>query len=118
LLSATAHALTVGISADRRAMEVHMHHERGVKRVCAHCSTRFYDLLAKPVCPKCGAEFIIPEPPKPRRATRPIPQVVEPAPIAAGSADDLPENDDEENAAPADEDDSDQKEAEDEAEAY
>jgi uncharacterized protein (TIGR02300 family) len=36
--------------------------EMGMKRLCAHCGGRFYDLLRTPiVCPKCGTEF---EPPK------------------------------------------------------
>ena len=37
-----------------------MNEQRGVKLLCATCGTRFYDLLMKPVCPKCKAEFIIP----------------------------------------------------------
>jgi uncharacterized protein (TIGR02300 family) len=32
--------------------------ELGTKRLCAHCSTRFYDLNHTPItCPKCGAVF-------------------------------------------------------------
>jgi|APMI01.1.fsa_nt_gi hypothetical protein len=74
---------------------------RGVKRLCATCGTRFYDLMNKPVCPKCKAEFIIPPPAPPRRSYKPIPQPFQPAPIAAGSAEDVPENDEEETIAPA-----------------
>ncbi|ARC89749.1 TIGR02300 family protein [Rhodovulum sp. MB263] len=32
--------------------------EWGVKRVCPHCSTRFYDLQRDPMtCPSCGHSF-------------------------------------------------------------
>ncbi|TCP62217.1 hypothetical protein EV663_10261 [Rhodovulum bhavnagarense] len=32
--------------------------EWGVKRVCPHCSTRFYDLQRDPMtCPSCGQSF-------------------------------------------------------------
>lgn len=32
--------------------------EWGTKRLCPHCSTRFYDLQRDPMtCPSCGAEF-------------------------------------------------------------
>jgi len=32
--------------------------DRGLKRVCASCATRFYDFSKSPViCPKCKAEF-------------------------------------------------------------
>lgn len=31
---------------------------KGLKRICASCTTRFYDLGKSPIiCPKCGAEF-------------------------------------------------------------
>lgn len=31
---------------------------KGLKRICASCATRFYDLGKSPIiCPKCGAEF-------------------------------------------------------------
>lgn len=31
---------------------------RGFKRICASCSTRFYDFNRSPIlCPKCGTEF-------------------------------------------------------------
>ncbi len=34
--------------------------EWGVKRVCPHCSTRFYDLRLDPLtCPNCGATFSV-----------------------------------------------------------
>ena len=34
--------------------------ELGNKRICNSCGTKFYDLKkAVPICPKCGAEFII-----------------------------------------------------------
>jgi len=47
-----------------------MHQERGVKRLCAACGTRYFDLMAKPVCPKCQTEFVIPPPAPPRRGVR------------------------------------------------
>lgn len=32
--------------------------EWGVKRLCPHCTTRFYDLQNNPMtCPSCGASF-------------------------------------------------------------
>lgn len=34
--------------------------EWGVKRVCPHCSTRFYDLQRDPMtCPSCGHSFSV-----------------------------------------------------------
>jgi uncharacterized protein (TIGR02300 family) len=33
--------------------------ERGTKRTCQSCASRFYDLARVPViCPKCGADYI------------------------------------------------------------
>lgn len=33
--------------------------ERGTKRTCQSCASRFYDLARLPiVCPKCGADYI------------------------------------------------------------
>ena len=32
--------------------------EWGLKRICPHCATRYYDMKKNPpVCPKCGATF-------------------------------------------------------------
>lgn len=34
--------------------------ERGTKRQCLNCSTKFYDLNRDPIlCPSCGKEFVI-----------------------------------------------------------
>lgn len=34
--------------------------EWGTKRLCPHCTTRFYDLNNDPMtCPACGAEFTV-----------------------------------------------------------
>jgi len=35
--------------------------ERGTKRTCASCASRFYDLDRTPaICPKCGTEYVEP----------------------------------------------------------
>lgn len=47
--------------------------ELGVKRLCAHCGTKFYDLSRSPIlCPKCGTvyEIIVP-------VTRPRPDAAQ-----------------------------------------
>lgn len=32
--------------------------EKGLKRICTHCGTRFYDFLKRPIiCPACETEF-------------------------------------------------------------
>lgn len=34
--------------------------ERGTKRICAECSSKFYDLNRDPIlCPSCGTKFVI-----------------------------------------------------------
>lgn len=87
-----------------------MNEKRGVKRLCATCGTRFFDLMAKPVCPKCQTEFYIPPPAPPRRQPRPLNRRLEPAPIAAGSPEDVPENDDDSPIVEAEEGDEEQRE--------
>ncbi|MFT4098243.1 MAG: FYDLN acid domain-containing protein [Rhodoblastus sp.] len=85
-----------------------MNDQRGVKRLCATCGTRFFDLMAKPVCPKCHTEIYIPPPAPPRRPPKPLTRRFEPAPVAANSAEDVPENDDDSPITPAEEGDEDQ----------
>jgi uncharacterized protein (TIGR02300 family) len=56
--------------------------ELGVKRLCANCGAKFYDLHRDPiVCPKCTTVFVppAPNPITPRRLTRPWPVPVEKA---------------------------------------
>ena len=41
--------------------------ERGIKRQCLHCGTKFYDLNRDPVlCPNCGKVFLLSEARTPR----------------------------------------------------
>lgn len=87
-----------------------MKENRGVKRLCATCGTRFFDLMTKPVCPKCQAEFYVPPPAPPRRPPKPFSRTPEPAKIPAGSAEDVPENDDDSPITPAEEGDEDSME--------
>lgn len=47
--------------------------DRGSKRLCQDCGTRYYDLSRKPVlCPKCGVEHVeaVPLPSQGRRKPR------------------------------------------------
>lgn len=47
--------------------------ELGIKRLCASCGAKFYDLLKNPiVCPKCASVFVPPVP-APPRSRRPVP---------------------------------------------
>lgn len=40
--------------------------DRGTKRQCLHCGTKFYDLNRDPIlCPSCGKQFLLDEPRKP-----------------------------------------------------
>jgi uncharacterized protein (TIGR02300 family) len=74
--------------------------ERGVKRICATCEARFYDLGHAPIhCPKCEAVFVPPEPPPPRqnRMRRPV---AAPAPLPLAAESSAPEEED--KAAEAD----------------
>jgi hypothetical protein len=74
---------------------------RGTKRLCADCGTRFYDLMSKPICPKCNTEFMVPAPPPQRRIAKPFSRPFEPKRIVAGSTEDMPEIDDEEPVTPS-----------------
>ena len=45
--------------------------ERGTKRICPSCESRFYDLGRTPViCPKCGVEYVEPVRPPPAYQAR------------------------------------------------
>ena len=45
--------------------------DRGKKRLCQECGTRYYDLSRQPaVCPKCGVEHVEPPPAPTRRPSR------------------------------------------------
>lgn len=57
--------------------------EWGVKRLCPHCATRFYDLQKNPMtCPSCGAVFDVESLTAPKgraaRAEKSKPEVVVP----------------------------------------
>lgn len=56
--------------------------ELGIKRICANCGAKFYDLHKEPiVCPKCTTVFVppAPDPMPPRRLARPWPVPVKKA---------------------------------------
>lgn len=75
--------------------------EWGVKRVCPHCSSRFYDLRNDPMtCPNCGTTFALDSlnMAKPK-ALRPEKVKAEPEDI-----DDLPELETDEEAIESDDD--------------
>jgi uncharacterized protein (TIGR02300 family) len=70
--------------------------EWGVKRVCPHCSSRFYDLRTDPMtCPVCGTTFALESltmaKPKALR-----PEKVKPEPEDVDDLPDIPETDDDE----------------------
>lgn len=58
--------------------------EWGVKRTCASCDTRFYDLRREPIlCPECGATFDVGSqakvsPARERRMPVPVPKAADP----------------------------------------
>lgn len=48
--------------------------DRGTKRQCQHCSTKFYDLNRDPIlCPSCGEKFVL-ESERPAPAPAPEPE--------------------------------------------
>ena len=53
--------------------------ERGTKRQCLHCGTKFYDLNRDPIiCPSCGKQFLLEtSQPKPVPEAKPEPVEVE-----------------------------------------
>lgn len=53
--------------------------DRGTKRQCQHCSTKFYDLSRDPIlCPSCGEKFLL-EKEKPVVVEEPAPSKAEEA---------------------------------------
>ena len=43
--------------------------ERGTKRQCEHCATKYYDLNRDPIlCPGCGEPYVEPAEPTPRKS--------------------------------------------------
>lgn len=59
--------------------------DRGTKRQCQHCSTKFYDLAKSPiVCPHCGKEFLLTEarPSRPAVVEKPVVEEVDKDPAA------------------------------------
>jgi uncharacterized protein (TIGR02300 family) len=66
----------------------------GIKRLCAGCNAKFYDLLKDPiVCPMCEAVFVVPKPvaTRQRRGFEPLPTV---APVAVAPAIDAAKSED------------------------
>ena len=51
------------------------HPEWGLKRICASCNARFYDMRKQPIiCPKCGSTFDADLLIKKRRGRPPVPE--------------------------------------------
>lgn len=49
--------------------------ELGIKRTCASCGAKYYDLNRDPiVCPSCGAVFALATPARPERPAEPKPE--------------------------------------------
>jgi len=62
--------------------------EWGLKRVCAHCGARFYDMRKDPiVCPKCGTTHDPVAQLRPRRQAREEPAKVAAKPVPPPVAD-------------------------------
>ena len=54
-----------------------MKNDKGLKRICGGCATRFYDFNKSPIaCPKCGEEFTGASKIKARRARKSADDVV------------------------------------------
>ena len=76
--------------------------EWGVKRTCASCGARFYDLMKDPIlCPDCGAAFVMETPKAARR------RVVEPAASTEVETEDVDLVDDGEDVLDTEDDDDD-----------
>lgn len=75
--------------------------EWGAKRVCPHCSVRFYDLRSDPMtCPNCGATFTVDSLTAVKAKTM-RPEKVKPEPV---DLEDLPEIDADEDGIDTDDD--------------
>ena len=73
--------------------------EWGVKRLCPHCASRFYDLQRDPMtCPECGHSFTA----ESLIAGRGRPMIAEKASVKEADidVDDLPEDDDLDEGSP------------------
>jgi uncharacterized protein (TIGR02300 family) len=76
--------------------------EWGVKRTCASCGARFYDLMNDPIlCPDCGATFVIETAKAARRRSaapdKPKPVDAEDAELVEDDADVLDSDDDDDD---------------------
>ena len=74
--------------------------EWGLKRICPHCATRYYDMKKNPpVCPSCGTVFDPETLTKSRRSraaieeknrkAAPVPDDLDDIPVVADDADDV-----------------------------
>ena len=82
--------LTSPLTIGRRISTIVSKPKLGIKRICANCGGKFYDLNNDPiVCPKCASVFIpaAPAPMSPRRGAHRWPAAVEkaamPEPLAS-----------------------------------
>jgi uncharacterized protein (TIGR02300 family) len=72
--------------------------ELGIKRQCAHCGAKFYDLGKSPIlCPKCGTVYEVTAAPARRQAAKPAPVAEEVVPAAEAETVSLEEVAEQEN---------------------